>query len=845
MTTAPVSFSDLESGLDTSSIINAEMSIYEQPLDADEARQTAVNAEITDYQTINSQLLSLQQAADALADPAAFDEAFSASSSDDSVATGTITSGASAGSVTLAVDQLATGSIQVSEGTVASTDDVVASGTILVGSGGASLGLNAIGAGSGLSEGSHTISVTQASAGATVSASSPLASSTTITGSNDELDLDVDGSPLAIDLAPGTYTPAQLAEAITQASGGVLDASVGSGGLLSVATTQQGSSATLEITGGSALATLGLAAGPERSGTDGEVDVDGTTTTVSDISGSGPTQVTLDSGTGGSITATITGGLSAGSMTAQNVSVGDGSLSSVVSAINGADAGVTATALQVGTDQFALEVASTGTGTVGAATIDTQAFATSSLGTMQTTTAAQNAVVSLGGAGGEQITSSTNSVTGLLPGLTVDLSQVDADPVTISVSPDGSQVASQVSSLVNAANQVLSTISTDSAYDASTKTAGPLNGDVQLPALVDKVLSIVGEAVGTSAAGSDGTAGESAGIAITSSGTITFDETAFEQAYDADPQAVQSMFTEGGSFAPSGPAYADQVTVAGATDGTAPGSYAVTLSQSAALAVDTGSTSFGAPTSTVAGSESYTITSGTQSATYAASAGESIENVVSGLNDTLAAAGIPASASLTGSAGSYQVRLQSAAYGSAATFEVSTSGSDQLGLTSAGSTYTGSDVEGTIDGQPATGSGQFLSLSDPGDPADGLVLQITTPGVTSPTAIGSVDYDPGMAQGLAHVAEQASLSPDGEIPVTIAGLQGTVKNLTSEIALQQQVVDTQQASLTQEFTALEETLSRLNSESAFLAEAGQVESSSASSGSSDTSSASSALSGES
>ena len=151
-------------------------------------------------------------------------------------------------------------------------------------------------------------------------------------------------------------------------------------------------------------------------------------------------------------------------------------------------------------------------------------------------------------------------------------------------------------------------------------------------------------------------------------------------------------------------------------------------------------------------------------------------------------------------------------------------------------------MEGTIDGQVATGSGQTLSLSDPGDPADGLVLQISSAGITSPTAIGTVDYQPGMGQGLAHLAAQASLSPGGELPVTIAGLQATVKNLTSEIALQQQVVNTQQASLTQEFVTLEETLSRLNSESSFLAEAGQAQSSSSSTGSGSASSASSPLS---
>jgi flagellar hook-associated protein 2 len=843
MTTGPVSFGGLESGLNTSAIISAEMAVFEEPLNALEAQQSSLNTQISDYQTLNSQLLTLQQAGDALATPSAYTQAFSTSSSNSSIVTGTVTSGTSAGSLTLAVDQLATGSTQISAGTVAATDDVIASGNLLVGSGGSALGLDSISGDSALSVGAHTISVTQASAAASVSAGSPLGASTTITGANDEIDVEANGSPLAVDIAAGTYTPAQLAQAITQASGQTLTASVNAAGVLTLATTQQGSSATLQITGGSALGTLGLSAGAAVNGTDGQIDVDGTTTTVSDIAGSGLTQVTLASGNGGTVTANISGGLSEGSMTAQNVSVGDGSLSSVVAAINEAHVGVTANALQVGTNQYALEVSSQTTGTAGASTFDAQAFVGSSLGALQTTTAAQNAIVSVGGVGGFQVTSPTNAVTGLLPGVTVDLQQVSAAPVTLTVSADGSQVASQVSALVSAANAVLSTISTDTAYNQSTNTAAPLNGQTSLNLLAQHVLSIVGLAVGDSGAGSDGTAGESAGLALTSSGTITFDQNAFEAAYDANPSAVQAMFTEGGTFAPASPGFAGQVSVAGASNNTVPGDYAVTISQSAAQAVDTGSATFAAQTSVMGAAESYTVTSGSLAATYAVSAGESVANVISGLNGALAAAGIRASASLTGSPGSYQVKLSSADYGSAATFGVSASGADQLGLTSSGSSYAGTDVAGTIDGQAATGTGQILSLSDPGDPANGLVLQIVAQGITSSTSLGTVDYAPGMAQGLANMAEQATIAPSGQLPVTISGLQSTLSNVTGQVALQKQLVSTQQATLTQEFNNLEETLSRLSSESQFLTDSSNSSSGFSGLGSSGSNSSSSSSSG--
>ncbi|MFZ0250231.1 MAG: flagellar filament capping protein FliD [Acidimicrobiales bacterium] len=839
MVNGPVSFSGLVSGLNTQSIINAEMAVYEQPLNNLQTEQSTINTKIADYQAINTQLLALQQSADALADPSAFNEAYSAATSNPSVATASVTSGTQTGSLTLAVDQLAVGSTQISAGTVASPNDIVTSGGVLIGSGGGALGITSIGAGSGLVTGTHAIAVTQSSSGATVSGSTSLAASTTIGASNDELDVAVNGAAQTVTLAAGTYTPSQLAQAVAAASGGSLTASAAGSGQLSIATTEQGSAASLQITGGSALSALGLSAGPAVVGTDGVISVDGTSTTVSDIAGTGTTSVVLNSGSGGTVTVGISGGLSAGSMTAEDVSVGDGSLASVVSAINNAGVGVTANALQVGTNSYALALTSNGTGTAASTTIDAQAFAGSGLGTLLTTTAAQNAVVSVGGVGGYQVTSQTNALAGLLPGITINLVSASTTPVTVTVGADGSSVAGTVQSLVSAANQLLSTISTDTAYNSQTKTAGPLNGDPSLTGLAQQVLAAVGQAVGTSGAGSDGTAGESAGLAITSQGTITFNQAAFEAAYAKNPTAVQSMFTEGGTFAASLPGYAGQVSVAGANDNTTPGSYTVSVTQSAQQAVDVGTSTWTSSTSGLAQAEAYTVTGGVATATYAASAGETIADVVNGMNAALAAAGIDASAALVGSPGSYQFQLASAAYGSAATFDVSSSGPDQLGLTAGGSTYTGTDVAGTINGLPAAGSGQFLSSFNSGDNSNGLVLQVTTPGITSATAVGSVTYAPGFGQGLAHIAATASLAPNGIIPVTIAGLQGTLAEVGSEISMQQQLVATQQAALTAEFTNMETTLSHLQSESSFLNQAFGIGSSSSGSSASASSSTSS------
>ena len=575
-----------------------------------------------------------------------------------------------------------------------------------------------------------------------------------------------------------------------------------------MATTQQGSTASLQITGGSAAATLGLAAGATVAGTDGVIDVDGTSTTVNDIAGSGTTAVTLSSGTGGTLQVLLEGGLTAGSITAQNVSVGNGSLSAVVDAINavgrrrdGERPPGGSQPVRPGAD------APTAPAPRPPRRLTREPSPRRVSGTLTTTTASQNAVISIGGTGGYQVESASNQVTGLLPGVTVNLAQASSSPVTITVSPDGTQLATTVQALVTAANQVLSTISSDTAYNASTKTAGPLNGATALNSLAQQLLTAVGTAVGTSAAGSDGTVGESAGLAITAQGTITFNQTAFEAAYAKNPTAVQAMFTEGGTFAPASPSLAVRRPWPGPAT-TRRQVRTPSACPSPRRRPSTPVRPYGPRRRLLSRRPRPTRSqAGRRRPRTRPPAGESITDVISGLNSALASAGIGASAALVGSAGAYQVQLVTAAYGSAATFSVSASGADQLGLTSTGSTYTGVDVAGTIDGVAATGFGQDLSLVvQPATPPPASSSPSARPASRPRRRSAPFTYAPGFAQGLAHLAKTSSLAPSGLVPETIAGLQGTLQEVNSEIAMQQQLVATQQAALTQEFTNLEATL---------------------------------------
>ena len=171
---------------------------------------------------------------------------------------------------------------------------------------------------------------------------------------------------------------------MSTASGSLLVGDDQRRGQLVVATAEQGESqATLQVGAGSANAALGLSASGAVGGTNGIVTVDGYANTISDIAATGATPVTLTSGAGGTVQAELSaGGVSVGSITAQNISIGNGSLSSVVAAINGAGVGVTPQALNVGPDQVALSVTSDATGAANAVSLSSSVFSGSGLGSL-------------------------------------------------------------------------------------------------------------------------------------------------------------------------------------------------------------------------------------------------------------------------------------------------------------------------------------------------------------------------------------------------------------------------------------------------------------------------------
>lgn len=214
-------------------------------------------------------------------------------------------------------------------------------------------------------------------------------------------------------------------------------------------------------------------------------------------------------------------------------------LSDVVSQINTTATGVQATLVNVGNDQYRIQLTSKASGAGTNVSIGGVGGGTSAVvGGFNTLTAASDAQMRVGsGAGSFTVTSTTNTFKDLLPGLNVTAVKKDpATPLTVDIKADVSGISGKITAMLDAANQVLDNIRSNSKFDSATKSAGTLLGQSATQELSTRIARA---AMGTSA-----DALGAVGISVSREGGITFDTGKFAAAYAADPNKVEAAVTQ-------------------------------------------------------------------------------------------------------------------------------------------------------------------------------------------------------------------------------------------------------------------------------------------------------------
>lgn len=164
--------------------------------------------------------------------------------------------------------------------------------------------------------------------------------------------------------------------------------------------------------------------------------------------------------------------------------------------------------------------------------------ATSTATTMVVAQAAQDASMTVDGV---KVTNSTNIITTAISGVTLNLAKVTTatDDYNMSISNDTSGVQTSANNFISAYNSLAKTLNGLTSYNASTKAAGPLQGDSTAIGIQDQIRNTLIQAVGS--AGSLQTLND-IGISIQKDGTLALDSTKLTLATNSHFGDIQKLF---------------------------------------------------------------------------------------------------------------------------------------------------------------------------------------------------------------------------------------------------------------------------------------------------------------
>lgn len=161
-----------------------------------------------------------------------------------------------------------------------------------------------------------------------------------------------------------------------------------------------------------------------------------------------------------------------------------------------------------------------------------------------TLTRAQDAsmVIGDGTQGGILVTSTSNTFTDVVQGMTITVNGVDDQPVNVNVSRDVASAISAIKGLVKDFNSATSRLREVSGYDAETEKAGILLGDSTIRTIESRLYDLTSSSV--TGVGGGYSRAYQLGISIGEGSALEFDEEKFREAYEADPEGVLRFFTD-------------------------------------------------------------------------------------------------------------------------------------------------------------------------------------------------------------------------------------------------------------------------------------------------------------
>lgn len=243
----------------------------------------------------------------------------------------------------------------------------------------------------------------------------------------------------------------------------------------------------------------------------------------------------------------VTGFSASGAPVSVTIDAADATLAGIAAKINGAGAGVTASVVKDGNGErlsirgasgasqaFQITGADAGDSGESLATLNVGAGATG-------TTSASRARDALVDVDGVRYARATNSITDLVPDVTLDLVAPSATPVQIGPKRDTAALSQAVNDIVATYNQLFSILRT--ATDPATGSLARDTGATEMKRALSKLTltDLTGVTNGTPKTLAE------IGVATNRDGSLSVDAAKLARAMKDHPQAIEAMFTESGT----------------------------------------------------------------------------------------------------------------------------------------------------------------------------------------------------------------------------------------------------------------------------------------------------------
>ena len=251
------------------------------------------------------------------------------------------------------------------------------------------------------------------------------------------------------------------------------------------------------------------------------------------------TAPTLTGASSHNVSNTVAGRTAVNAPTTTTINVATDTPAGVVSAINAANTGVTATLIDTGTGANNFRVVLAGqTGTNGVFTLSS----TPDLGFHETANTLQSAQDAIVGYEGLTLTRGTNALTDVIDGVTINLMGTSASEVRLTINNDRSILKTNIQDMVTTYNDLLTLFNNFTATDSDADMAGALSEDGGLVRFLrDKLRAAVFADSSTSAGNI--TAMRDLGVSVNRYGAITFTEATYDTAVLSSYDDVVTMLT--------------------------------------------------------------------------------------------------------------------------------------------------------------------------------------------------------------------------------------------------------------------------------------------------------------